>query len=283
MTATSELTGMVNDLDEKVYHQHPALSYSTGKHYLRSPAHYRHALTNRAEKKEFDIGHAVHALVLGTGMDIVEIPDNVLASNGAASTKAAKEFIEEARANGQVPLKADTWYQVKGAADAVLENREARRLLELPGAPEVSLFATDPDTGVEIRGRLDYLTGLKPIDLKTTTEATPRKIVRAITEFDYDLQAAMYRHLVALTHGVKHADPMTHIYVETGAPHGVQVVELADEGWIRGGDLKLATILERHAECVANDAWPGYDNGALILAPPIWYLTDLDLDDMEAY
>lgn len=278
MTATSEIPGVVHDLDEQIYHAHHALSYSTGKHYLRSPAHYLHAKNNRTEKKEFDIGHAVHALVLGTGMDIVEIPDNVLASNGAASTKAAKEFIDNARANGQVPLKAETWYQVKGAADAVLDNREARRLLELPGTPEASLFATDPDTGVEIRGRLDYLTGLKPIDLKTTTDATPRKIVRAITEFDYDLQAAMYRRLVSLTHGDATVDPMTHIYVETSAPHGVQVVELADEGWIRGGDLKLETVLERHAECTASGEWPGYENGTLVLAPPTWYLIDIDME-----
>lgn len=279
MTAATELSGVVHGLDEATYHSHPALSYSTSKHYLRSPAHYLHALNNRKEKKEFDFGHAVHGLVLGTGMGVVAIPESVLASNGAASTTAAKAFIAEARAEGKVPLKAETFETVRATANAVLENREARRLLELPGAPEVSLFATDPDTGVEIRGRLDYLTGVKPIDLKTTTEATPRKIVRAITEFDYDLQGAMYRRLVHLTHGGV-ADPMVHIYVETGAPHGVQVVELADEGWIRGGDVKLDTVLERHAGCIESGVWPGYDNGTLYLAPPIWYLTDLDLEDM---
>lgn len=280
MTATSETPGVVHALDEQTYHAHPALSYSTGKSYLRSPAHYLHALKNRTEKKEFDFGHAVHGLVLGTGMGIVEIPETVLASNGAASTTAAKEFIATARAEGKVPLKTDVYETVKAAAKAVLDNREARRLLELPGTAEVSLFATDPDTGVEIRGRLDYLTGLKPIDLKTTTDATPRKIVRAITEFDYDLQAAMYRRLVSLTHGDAVVEPMTHIYVETSEPHGVQVVELADEGWIRGGDLKLETVLERHAECTATGEWPGYENGTLYVAPPIWYLIDLDLEDM---
>lgn len=275
------LTGVVPDLDETTYHRHPALSYSTGKHYLRSPAHYLHALNNREEKKEFDFGHAVHGLVLGTGMGIVEIPAKVLASNGAVSTTAAKTFIAEARADGKVPLKTVEFERVTACAEAVLRNTAARELLEQDGAAEVSLFATDPDTGVEIRGRLDYLTGLKPIDLKTTTDATPRKIVRAITDFDYDLQAAMYRHLVHLTHGGAAVEPMTHIYVETSAPHGVQVIPLADEGWIRGGDRKLRTVLERHAECVANDSWPGYESGALYLAPPIWYLTDLDLYDME--
>jgi hypothetical protein len=287
MSTTTELSGVVHDLDEKVYHSHPALSYSTGKHYLRSPAHYLHELNNRKERKEFDFGHAVHGLVLGTGMGIVEIPESVLASNGAVSTTAAKEFIANARADGKVPLKADVFEKVKACANAVLMNTEARGLLEVAGEPEVSLFATDPDTGIEIRGRLDYLPDArpgertKPIDLKTAVNATPRKIVRAIVDFDYDLQAAMYRHLVHLTRG-DDVGPMVHIYVETDEPHGVQVIELADEGWIRGGDLKLQTVLERHAECMESGVWPGYDNGALILAPPIWYLIDLDLEDMVA-
>jgi hypothetical protein len=276
--------GLVQDLDEKVYHADPALSYSTGKHYLRSPAHYLHALNNRKERKEFDFGHAVHGLVLGTGMGIVEIPESVLATNGAVSTTAAKEFITNARADGKVPLKTDVFEKVRACAGAVLTNAEARQYLELDGAPEVSLFAKDPETGVEIRGRIDYLPfGLErttPIDLKTTINATPRKIVRAIVDFDYDLQAAMYRHLVHLSRG-DDVGPMVQIYVETEAPFGVQVVPLLDEGWIRGGDHKLQTILARHAECLESGTWPSYESAPLILAPPIWYLNDLDLYDME--
>lgn len=284
--STTELTGVVHELDEATYHAHPALSYSTGKHYLRSPAHYLHALHNRKERKEFDFGHAVHGLVLGTGMGVVAIPESLLASNGAVSTTAAKEFVAATRADGNVPLKIEVYEKVRACAGAVLMNTEARELLEVDGQPEVSLFATDPETGVEIRGRVDYLpaaVGLertKPIDLKTTINATPRKIVRAIVDFDYDLQAAMYRHLVHLTRGDE-MGPLVHIYVETEAPYGVQVVPLVDEGWIRGGDLKLRTVLELHAECVESGTWPAYDDGQLILAPPIWYLTDLDLYDME--
>jgi hypothetical protein len=285
MTLT-ELTGVVHELDEATYHAHPALSYSTGKHYLRSPAHYLHALNNRKERKEFDFGHAVHGLVLGTGMGVVEIPESVLASNGAVSTTAAKEFIANARAEGNVPLKADVFEKVRACAGAVLMNAEARQYLELDGAPEVSLFAKDPETGIEIRGRVDYLPNAiagqrtTPIDLKTTINATPRKIVRAIVDFDYDLQAEMYRHLVHLTRG-DDVGPMVQIYVETEAPFGVQVVPLVDEGWIRGGDHKLQTILARHAECLESGTWPSYESAPLILAPPIWYLNDLDLYDME--
>lgn len=277
--------GLVRDLDEATYHADAGLSYSTGKHYLRSPAHYLHALHNRKERKTFDFGHAVHGIVLGVGMDIVEIPEDILATNGATSTKAAKEFLAEARAAGQVPLKTDVYTTVKAAANAVLMNTEARKHLELPGAAEVSLFAADPETGVEIRGRVDWLPDRRdghptsPVDLKTTVNATPRKITRAIVDFDYDLQAAMYRHLVHLTRG-DDVGPMVQIYVEAEAPHGVQVVELLDEGWIQGGDLKMQAVLARHAECLKSGVWPGYPTETHILAPPMWYLADLDMEDM---
>ncbi|WP_434080869.1 hypothetical protein [Sanguibacter sp. Z1732] len=37
-------------LSDAEYHAHPALSYSTGKEYLRSPAHYKRALSHRVDK-----------------------------------------------------------------------------------------------------------------------------------------------------------------------------------------------------------------------------------------
>lgn len=278
--ADTKLTGrVVENLDETEYHQHPALSYSAGKHYLRSPAHYLHELHNRTEKKAYDVGHAVHAKVLGVGMGVAVIPNDVLSKSGSTGTAAAKEFIEAARAAGQVPLKAHEAERVEAAAEAVLREPYARRYLEVDGAPEVSLFATDPDTGVDIRGRVDYLPhrveGRRtiPVDLKTTTDASTEKIRRIIGDFHYDVQGHMYRLLIKLARG-DDTGPMVQIYVETDPPHGVNVVQIADEAWLEGGAIKTATILRRHAQCVAENRWPAY---ALTdvphpIAPAPWYL-----------
>jgi hypothetical protein len=269
--------GVYPDLDEQAYHAHPALSYSLGKAYLRSPAHYLYALHNRTERAEFDFGHAVHAKVLGIGMDIAVIPADILASNGATSTKAAKEFLEEARAAGKVPLKAEVVARVDAAAEAVLGNATARRYLELDGAPEVSLFATDPETGVPMRGRIDYLPHRSdgrrtfPIDLKSTTNASTDKIRRHVGDYHYDVQAAMYRRLIELARGDA-TGPMIQIYVEVDPPHGVNVVQLAHEEWVKGGNAKLDHILRRHAECVAANHWPAYPAGTHPIEPLPWYL-----------
>lgn len=276
-SALIDKPGVYPDIPEADYHAHPWLSYSLGKEYLRSPAHYLHALHNRVEKAEYDFGHAVHALVLGTGMDVVEIPENVLSKSGTIGTDAARAFIKEARAAGNVPMKAADAARANAAADAVLMHPTARRYLELDGAPEVSLFATDPETGVNIRGRLDYLShkvdGARtfPIDLKTTTNATAEKIRRTIADFHYDVQAAMYRRLIELTRGDS-TGPMVQIYVETDPPHGVQVVQLAHEEWIEGGTTKLDHILRTHAACVAANEWPAYPAGTHAIQPAPWYL-----------
>jgi len=278
---------LILDMDEAEYHAHPALSYSTGKEYLRSPAHYRHAVTHRKERSEFDFGHIVHALVLGVGMDFIAIPEDLLASNGAVSTKAAKEFVADARAAGIVPLKAEAIADANAAANAVLTHPEARRYLDLPGAAEVSLFATDPAFGVEVRGRVDWLPDARPgkrtfpVDLKTTSNASPAKVARTIVDYHYDVQAALYRRLIHLVRG-DDVGPMVQIYVETDEPYGVSVVQLAHEDWIGVGDIKLNAILARHAECLRTNTWPGYPATTQILTPPGYYLAELDRIEVAA-
>src|SRR5450759_696192 len=105
-------------MPELEYHASPGLSSTGMKWLLRSPKHYRQNMDHRIEKAAFDLGHAVHAKVLGVGMGVAVIPAEMLASNGAASTKEAKAFIADARALGYVPAKADLVCKVNMIAEA---------------------------------------------------------------------------------------------------------------------------------------------------------------------
>ena len=260
-------------LSEAEYHAHPALSYSVGKVLLRSPLHYRHALTHREETTEFDVGHAIHALVLGVGADIVEIPYD------SYRTQAARDARDEAYAAGKTPVKTAQLEPVRAAAEAVLSHPTARSWLELPGDVEVPLFATDPGTGVEIRGKLDKLADLGgrpvPVDLKTVTDAREGPFFRAVRDYDYDLQAALYRHLVQLA-GLGDPTPAVVIAAEKVPPHDVAVFQLSHEDIVAAGELKLRTVLAR-AKALRDqpDAWPGYPLGTRVLTPTTYYLTDL--------
>jgi hypothetical protein len=276
-------------MPERQYHAADGLSSTGMKWLLRSPKHYRQNMDHRIEKAAFDLGHCVHAKVLGVGMGVAIIPDDVLASNGAASTKDAKEFIATARAAGLVPVKADVVAKVDAIAEAVLANPKAHALLSLDGDAEVSLFADDPATGVHMRGRIDYL-GTFPdgrlvnIDLKTTTDVRRRKLVRAIEDFGYDVQSEVYRSLLRLT-TCKEIAPTHLIFVETEEPYEVRVVQLAHPDWIAGGQHKMRKAISIYAACVATDTWPGDDDEpgeAEPIEPRPYYMSDMfDVEAIE--
>lgn len=287
MSTVAPPIGLVDDLDELTYHALPGLSSTGMKWLLRSPKHYRQNMDHRIEKPAFDRGHAVHAKVLGTGLDVVGIPVDLLASNGAASTTAAKAFIAEARAAGKVPVKADVMAQVDAIAEAVLANPKAAALLELPGRVEVSMFADDPETGVALRGRIDRLTDLPDgrlanVDLKSTSDVRRRKIVRTIEDFGYDTQSEVYRHLLRLITGAE-AAPTHLVFVETDPPHEVRVVQLAHPDWITGGARKMRDAIDIYARCLRLDQWPGDDDEPgepEAIEPRPYYLEDLIDEDL---
>ena len=59
---------------EREYHADPAFSQSQAKVLLDSPAKYRWQRDNPpAPRDHFDFGHAVHAKVLGIGLDFWRI------------------------------------------------------------------------------------------------------------------------------------------------------------------------------------------------------------------
>ena len=281
------MDSVVRGLDEREYHAAAGLSATGMKWLLRSPKHYRQQMDQRTEKAAFDLGHAVHGKVLGVGLNVVVIPDEVLASNGAASTASAKAFIADARANGLVPVKADVLTQVDAIAEAVLANPKARTLLGLDGDTELSIFADDPDTGVPLRGRLDRLAELSSgrlvnVDLKTTTDVRRHKITRTIEDFGYDIQSETYKHLLRLAFDADVA-PTHLIFVEVDPPHEVRVVQLAHEDWIDGGARKMRRAINIYARCTATGTWLGDDDtpgSAEAITPRPYYLDNLDEEEM---
>lgn len=258
-------------MPEDEYHRHPALSSTGARRILESPARFRVMQLLPAEpKKEFDLGTAVHTAILGTGAPMVEIPDDVLASNGAASTKKAKGFIEEARAAGKVPLKSGPFRMITGAVESVLAHAEARGWLEQEGPSEASLFARDPETGVHVRARFDRLSQI-PVDVKTTSKelgASPGEFARAVARLGYDVQAEHYADVHEFAFGVR-PEQFTFVVVELMPPFLVGVYQLS-EAWRRMGRGKARRAREVFAECLSSGVWPGYPAEVQLLEPPRW-------------
>jgi len=273
----TDLDGIVLDLDERTYHSHDSLSSTGARKLLESPARFHYAQQHpQPHKKAFDLGTIAHSKVLGVGAGVAVIPNDILASNGAISTKAAKEFIADTYTQGLVPIKQAEYDGAMGMAEAILAHPVAKQLFEQKGDAEASLFATDTNTGVGIRARFDFLpdfTEQAPIavDLKTTAkDASPEKFAKTVADFGYHIQQEFYLHAYGLVTG-NYNMPMKFVVVETAAPYLVGVYELAPEF----AEIALARVrkaLATYAACKAADQWPGYPHENDPLQPPNWLI-----------
>lgn len=271
-------TGIYDNVSDAEYHSDTlvpggSLSSTGAKAILRSPAHYKWQQENRVEKATFDLGHAVHSMVLGVGMEIVAIPESVLASNGAASTMQARSFIADARENGKVPLKADVVAECNSMMESILAHPLARTLLEREGKAEQSLFAQDPLTKVWLRARIDHLSNVEwgqstILDIKTAASADPRDFSRSAADYGYDLQSEFYQHVLTLVRGDKDTS-FRFIVVEKSAPYLVSVIEL-DSEFAAIGKVRMRRAIELFKNCKDNDEWPGYNPDTNLISPPTW-------------
>lgn len=207
-----------------------------------------------------DFGTAVHTTVLGVGEPLVEVPFQTWAG------KEAKEQRETAYAAQSVPILSKDLGRIQAMADAVGAHFEAHRYLyELPGAPEVSVFA-EVD-GVPSKCRFDRLLEGVAVDLKTTS-AKPgaESLARAVIDYGYDLQAAHYL-AVAETAGIT-VDRFVFVFVGKESPHHVSVVEL-DEQFLERGRVLRDLALQRLLHPQVVDPYPGA-TGVVELTPPRW-------------
>jgi hypothetical protein len=160
-------------------------------------------------------------------------------------------------------MKQDEFAPIDGQAEGALALKSARALLQQAGDTEVSVFATDPETGVAVRARFDFLPDLDlpmPIafDLKTTAgEATPDDFGYHAFKYGYHVQQEFYRH--ALNHCGAQGNMPTFrfLVVEKAAPYLAAVIELPD-AFIERGREKVHRALSLYAECNASGVWPGH-------------------------
>lgn len=227
---------------------------SSGAKLLLSPGgparfHYQRENGIVEIKREFDLGHAVHTLVLGSGPALVRIDAEEW------RTKAAKDEVAEVRARGAVPMRPSDFDAAHAMAEAVLAHRIGRRFFSA-GHPERALIWQDPATGVMCRAKVDWLRADGLVDLKTTPSAAPDALSKSVHNFGYYLQAAFYlRGHRAHCAG---ADPFFgFVAVETAAPHLVHAYQLSPRA-LAHGDRKVSEALERYRDCTASGIWPGF-------------------------
>lgn len=270
--------GLIYGMSDVAYHDGPELSSTGARHLLDSPARYHWEATHRRATRAFDVGHAVHAAVLGTGPVVVAYPGEHLTPSGNPSTKAATVAWEaEQREAGLVPLAISDHRRVTGMVEAVLAHSLARATFEDAPQREVSLFATID--GVRVRARYDALGPEYGVDLKTTAgSASPAGFGREAAAHGYPVQDAWYTDALDAVTGDRL--PMRFVVVEKAPPHLVAVHEF-DE-LVRQSARGLATEARRlYRECTTADYWPGHGDDLIYTEMPAWWWHRVEADDME--
>ncbi|MGW5636680.1 PD-(D/E)XK nuclease-like domain-containing protein [Streptomyces sp. NPDC003832] len=258
MTAAVEVEApeIKNGLSADEYHADRTSISSSGLRALLNPgcpAQFKYDRDNPAgPKREFDLGNAVHAAVLGEGCDIVEInyPDYK-----KLDARAARD---DAYAAGLVPLLPKEKKQVDDMAAAIRRHRIAGPLLAPgTGIAEQSIYWTDPGTGVRCRVRPDWLRGPIIVDLKTIADASPDACSKAIESYSYHQQGALYIDGVQAAGLAPEGARFFFVFQSKKAPYLVTVRELKDQDQDIGrGRNEVA--LRIYAECVATDEWPDW-------------------------
>jgi len=246
----------ISDID---YHaDHLSLS-SSGARALIPPSAPAIFEFNRRQppnpKPEYDFGHAAHKYVLGEGSVIVEVDAD---SWRGAEARAARE---EAWAADKVPLLSKDIAKAKAMADAAYAHPVLRQLLRAPdGAPELSGYWHDPETGVRLRYRTDWLCQIGGrsvgLDYKTTTNADPGHCAKSAAEYGYHMQKAWYLDGLAATEVADDPDFLLAFQSKT-PPFLVSVIRIRPHH-IDLGRRRNRLAINVYSECTETGVWPGY-------------------------
>lgn len=247
--------GVYEGISDEVYHgDRNSLSSSGARKLLppSCPAVFKYERDHREQNEDYDLGHAVHALVLGTGLEIVEVKATAWRTNDAKKQRA------DAYKVGKVPLLTAGVKKAEAMAAAVDNHAGARELL-LSGRPEVSMYWTDPATWTRLRSRPDWMTDafgpLMLVDLKTTKAADPQLFRASASSIGYHQQAAWY---IDGARELLDVDPrLVFLAIEKEPPYLVSLHEFERDDIETGRRLNRLAI-EIYAACVAEDYWPGY-------------------------
>jgi hypothetical protein len=242
--------------------------------YLAHPALSKHGLDLFAECAEkyklkrdnpkpdaptpaMQFGTAMHSAVFESRREYHVRPETY-GSDNKPWISVAKECREWAKAHSDKPIltrEQDEW--ISSLCAKVRADVRASKLLA-SGRAELSLFATDPTTGLELKTRPDWcsLDYSCVTDLKSINDASTENCQREIVKRRYHVQAAMNFRLLRLCGHNPAA--FYFIFVEKGEIEPILNVRRLGEATLHLGESILDEELQRFAACNSADYWPGY-------------------------
>jgi hypothetical protein len=233
---------MIKKMSDEEYFGHPALSQSQFKEFLKSPMWYRQSLINPTiPSMEMTLGSMVHCLYLEP--DLFDDVFKLFKETVGLDTVKANLF----RANLDPGTEMYT-PKMNDSAEAIVETLKA---FPLPSPEQREIAGFTKFSGVEIRGKADWISNDNYIwDLKTTGDLG--KWARFnVEDRRYDIQARWYlevfRDMMPLG--------FNWLVVSTKYPYEFMAYE-AGPKMLSRAEKKILPKLAEFRECTKTDHWP---------------------------
>lgn len=156
---------------------------------------------------------------------------------------------------GKVLLGVEDWKRVRRCHDAIASEPRVAEILE-NGRFEVSYFVDDPDTGVRLKARMDWVPDNLTFDLKSFSQKRGKSIDRSIADAiyyeGYDRQGYFYSRVRRIAEN-KPRLPFILGFVESDEPHETRLAEIgpgdpANVYWEVAG-AKTRGLIQLYADC----------------------------------
>ena len=228
------------------------------------------------EPGEFDKRYACEMIPPAGALDTMDDLRNFLRENGVAPKGTRKadviaqvqsfapavpicEVLYHAHAAehaGKTIFKLDDWQNILGAKQALLEEPRMQELLKT-GQSECQVFSVDSDTGVKLKGILDWSAPGLILDLKTFSQregfSINQSIARDIFWRRYHIQAVFYSILKGWPQ--EHPEYLL-AFVESEPPHEVRIRAIRPKVggnvsllWERAR-IEVRDLIRLYAECM---------------------------------
>lgn len=255
--------GVIDGENIDDYHAGPGLSSSGLKHFKKTPLHY--FITRGRRLKETDaqrlgtIGHM--ALLERERFEQIVVP-----VAGNRNKNSVKEVIAALEAQGKYVCQPKEYEFASKIAKKISTDDDLKKALT-GGKAEQSIRWRDPETGVLLKCRPDYLhpNGVV-IDIKTFEDLSPENLDSQIGRMKYHWQAHMYLMGVNQVFGKSGNTMFAHLFLDTVIADAV--LSVLEDAALEKAEADVRPLINRYAECLKNDSWPGYPRGIVTSSLP---------------
>jgi hypothetical protein len=172
-----------------------------------------------------------------------------------------KEYLEAKKIADGKEVVSKKYYESCKLIDEKLAKDPIGKNLFTNGKVEHSIFWKDPETGLLLKSRPDFISDNYIVDIKTTQCAEKYQFRKSVKNYKYHIQAAMQLDAYKAVTGKSH---LNYIYfaIEPEEPFVFSIITLGDD-FIEAGREEYKKGLQLYLECMKNNYWPGYHKGII--------------------